>query len=137
MCIRDSPSDDRNANVSWLICGVGAFANSKVYISDSIFSNNAADNVGALGLSQSDVNISTSKFIHNSAMGYSDGAIYIGSGTVVIQSTVFRYNAAREIAGALRVVEGANFVIRDVEFTNNVATSGAACVIKDLSLIHI
>ena len=85
------PSDDHNANVSWLIGGVGVFAYSKVYICDSIFSNNAADSVGALCLLQSDVNISASKFIHNSAMGYSDGAIYIDSGTVVIQSTVFRY----------------------------------------------
>ena len=126
------PSDDSDTGN---FAGVGTSGRSDVYISDSIFSNNTAGSAGVLSLFQCNVTILTSQFVYSSAAFFRDGAVHIEYGTATIQSTGFSYNTACNIAGALSVIHVANFVIRDIEFTNNLAPSGAACVITNSTII--
>ena len=109
--------------------GVGVFIHSVVFIRNSTFSNNTAINGGVLFLiGKSNATIYSSQIVYNSAALEAGGGICADESTnIEIESTTFKHNTAR-VGGAL-YVRHTDMVLRDIEFTENSATNGGACLI--------
>ena len=105
---------------------IGAVAGN-VYIKHSSFDNNSATHGGAIATSndQTTISIEDSNFTNNKALDAS-GAIYGGSGHIIVKTSLFENNTAVNNAGAIGVTGVGEVSISDSKFINNSANRAGA-----------
>lgn len=108
--------------------GGAIHSGNKITISDSNFENNQSNWGGAV-FAGKDIDLSNIKFIKNKVVNQG-GALYLNSGSSMINKSVFNENLANAQGGAI-FIKTANTKIDDSEFKENGSGSGGGSICVD------
>lgn len=108
----------------------------ELYINNCTFVNNSAGEAGAIYSWGSIVYINNTVFVNNSATDTHAGAVFIGSGRLILENSQFIGNDAETYAGAIYLTSSENQIINNTIFRGNTASRGGA-IFTNLGDVHI